>query len=187
MRTDIEPGTKFPDYELPDHTGTPRKLSEIQGRDPMCLLLAREWWCPREHYQHAWMAAMEDEIDVALSKIVTISPTEPALLGLWRMRLGAHWPFLSDEELQVQSDLDIAEYTSPRQPASIPHTIMLEPGLIVYKVYMGYWYWARPTPEELRQDMRAMTKRARPDWDITTPRVRKAWQKGDRSSFWPYG
>jgi hypothetical protein len=28
MRSDIIPGAVFPDYELPDHTATRRKLSE---------------------------------------------------------------------------------------------------------------------------------------------------------------
>ena len=41
MRADIVPGAVFPDYELPDHTNTVRKLSELQGRDPMILTLAR--------------------------------------------------------------------------------------------------------------------------------------------------
>ncbi|MGH3478666.1 MAG: hypothetical protein ACRDQD_17735 [Nocardioidaceae bacterium] len=31
MRTDISPGGTFPDYELPDHTNTPRKLSELRA------------------------------------------------------------------------------------------------------------------------------------------------------------
>jgi peroxiredoxin len=33
MRPDIVPGAKFPDYELADHTGKHRKLSELQGQD----------------------------------------------------------------------------------------------------------------------------------------------------------
>jgi len=33
MRSDIVPGGAFPDYELPDHTGELRKLSELQGVD----------------------------------------------------------------------------------------------------------------------------------------------------------
>jgi hypothetical protein len=31
MRSDIAPGGGFPDYEMPDHTETIRKLSELQG------------------------------------------------------------------------------------------------------------------------------------------------------------
>lgn len=39
MRPDIVPGAVFPDYELTDHTGKRRKLSELQGQDPMTLVL----------------------------------------------------------------------------------------------------------------------------------------------------
>ena len=35
MRSDIVPGGIFPDYEPPDHTGKLRKLSELQGDDPL--------------------------------------------------------------------------------------------------------------------------------------------------------
>ncbi len=31
MRPDIAPGGTFPDYELPDHTEIPRKLSPFHG------------------------------------------------------------------------------------------------------------------------------------------------------------
>jgi hypothetical protein len=41
MRSDIIPGAVFRDYELPDESGTRRRLSEIQGGNPLCLLLAR--------------------------------------------------------------------------------------------------------------------------------------------------
>jgi len=39
MRSDIVPGAIFPDYELSDHTGKRRKLSELQGQEPMILAL----------------------------------------------------------------------------------------------------------------------------------------------------
>jgi peroxiredoxin len=41
MRSDITPGGPFPDYELPDQENVPRKLSELQGDEPMILTLAR--------------------------------------------------------------------------------------------------------------------------------------------------
>jgi hypothetical protein len=66
----------------------------------------------------------------------------------------------------------------------IPHTIVLEPGLVIYKIYNGYWFFGRPTPEDLRQDLRAIT---RPDWDITTPELKAAWQQGRKELFYPYG
>ena len=48
MRHDIAPGSVFPDYELPDHTGTPRKLSELHGDDSLILTLARGHYCPKD-------------------------------------------------------------------------------------------------------------------------------------------
>ena len=42
MRADIVAGALFPDYELTDHTGKHRKLSDLQGPDPMILVLSRE-------------------------------------------------------------------------------------------------------------------------------------------------
>jgi hypothetical protein len=27
----------------------------------------------------------------------------------------------------------------------------------------------------------------RPNWDITAPAQREAWERGDKSAFWPYG
>ena len=47
MRSDIVPGGVFPDYELPDHTNIKRRLSELQGQDPLILTLARCHFCPK--------------------------------------------------------------------------------------------------------------------------------------------
>ena len=52
MRADIMPGGVFPDFELSDHTGAPRRLSQLQRSDPMILLLARGHFCPKDHHQH---------------------------------------------------------------------------------------------------------------------------------------
>jgi peroxiredoxin len=41
MRPDVKPGGTVPDYELPDHEKIPRKLSDLQGDDPLVLLLSR--------------------------------------------------------------------------------------------------------------------------------------------------
>ena len=52
MRADIVPGARFPDYELTDHARTRRRLSEIQGNDPMIVILSRGHFCPKDHQQH---------------------------------------------------------------------------------------------------------------------------------------
>ena len=40
MRSDIVSGGTVPDYELPHHTNNMRRLSELQGDDPLILTLA---------------------------------------------------------------------------------------------------------------------------------------------------
>jgi hypothetical protein len=35
----------------------------------------------------------------------------------------------------VQKDLGIAEYTDPEHNPIIPHTIVLKPGLVIYRIY----------------------------------------------------
>jgi hypothetical protein len=84
---------------------------------------------------------------------------------------------------KLQKDLDIAEYTDPHHNPMIPHTLVLEPGLRVYKIYNGYWFFGRPTVEELRLDLRAVLQRCRPDWDISSPEQRAAWAKGEKAKF----
>jgi hypothetical protein len=41
--------------------------------------------------------------------------------------------------------------------------------------------------EELRQDLRVVLKKCRPDWDITTPELKVAWKEGQKELFYPYG
>ena len=69
----------------------------------------------------------------------------------------------------------------------IPHTLVLEPALRVYKIYTGYWFFGRPTIEELRQDLRAVLQKCRPDWDITEPELKAEWERGEKKRFFPYG
>ena len=51
MRSDIVPGAIFPDYELSDHTGKHRTLSELQASDPMIVVLSRGGYCPKDRRQ----------------------------------------------------------------------------------------------------------------------------------------
>ena len=58
-----------------------------------------------------------------------------------------------------QEDLEIQEYTDPDNDPMIPHTIVLRPGLVVHKIYNGYWFWGRPSFAELWQDLREVSRR----------------------------
>jgi peroxiredoxin len=183
MRPDIVPGATFPDYELPDHTNTTRKLSEIQRDDPMILTLARGHYCPKEHQQHRELAENYPKINVAYTAMATIATDEHHTLQEFRNSVGAVWPFLSDPERVVQKDLEIQEYTDPDNDPMIPHTIVLKPGLVVHRIYNGYWFWGRPSFDDLWRDLRDVSAEVRPDWDLSTPGLRERWDAGDYSPF----
>ena len=156
MRAYIVPGALFPDYELSDHTGKHRKLSELQALDPMIVILSRGAYCPKDRRQHEGLLQLHREMEVGYCRLVTISTDNITDTNEFRTGVGAHWPFLSDPRRIIQKELDIAEYTDPQHNPMIPHTIVLEPGLVIYKVYMGYWFFGRPTVEDLRQDLRTV-------------------------------
>jgi peroxiredoxin len=187
MRSDIVPGATFPDYELPDHTAKRRKLSQLQGPDPMILVLGRGKYCPKDRRQAEGLVQLHRELEVGYCRLVTITTDNITDTNEYRTGVGAHWPFLSNARRIVQKDLGIAEYTDPGHNPMIPHTIVLEPGLVIYKIYMGYWLFGRPTVEDLRQDLRAVTRKCRPDWDITKLELKAAWEQGRKELFYPYG
>ena len=186
MRADIVPGETFPDYELTDHTKTRRKLSELQGIDPMILLLSRGGYCPKDHQQHLELVASYSKIAVAYTQIVTISTDNLIETNEFRSSVGAQWTFLSDAGRHVQRDLDIQEYTDPHHNPMVPHTFVLRPGLVIHSIYNGYWFWGRPSFEDLRRDLREVTREIRPDWDLAAPGLRAAWDAGEHSAFYPY-
>lgn len=179
----LVPGDTLPDYELPDHTETPRRLSDLQGDDPLILTLARGHYCPKEHQQHRDLVGLFPKINVAYTRIATITTDDHHTLLDFRNALGAHWPFLSDPGRTVQRDIDIQEYTDPEHDPMIPHTLVLKPGLVISRIYNGYWFWGRPSVDDLWHDLREVTKEIRPDWDLSTPGLREAWDADDLRSF----
>jgi peroxiredoxin len=183
MRADIVPGGFFPDFELVDHTATQRTLSELQGHDPMIVVLARGHYCPKDHQQHAELVALYPKISVAYTQIVTISTDDILRTREFRASVGAQWTFLSDAGRKVQKELDIQEYTDPYHDPLVPHTLVLKPRLVIHSVYNGYWFWGRPSTAELWRDLREATREVRPDWDLGASGLRAAWQAGDRWRF----
>jgi len=153
----------------------------------MILVLSRGGFCPKDRRQAEGLVQLHRELEVGYCRLVTISTDNITETNEYRTGVGAHWPFLSDAGRKVQKDMDIAEYTDAAHNPMISHAILLEPGLVIYKIYNGYWLFGRPTLEELRQDMREITRRCRPDWDITTPELKAASLDGCKDMFYPYG
>ncbi len=176
MRPDLMPGATFPDFELPDHLGIPHRLSELQGDDPMVLLLSRGRHCPREQQHHRELVKLAEWCQVAYTKMVTIAANDLHDLASFKIAVAATWPFLSDADRVVQQTLDIKEYTDPFHDPLVPHTVLLAPGLVIDKIYVGYWFWGRPSAYDLWNDLREMHKRIRPDFDPTLPEVRMRWE-----------
>jgi hypothetical protein len=51
---------------------------------------------------------------------------------------------------------------------------------------MSQWVMGRNARIE-QMDLRAVSMKCRPDWDITTAELKAAWQQGRKELFYPYG
>ena len=56
-------------------------------------------------------------------------------------------------------------------------TLLLAPGLVIDKVYCGYWFWGRPSPYQLWQDLQELSMRIKPDFDPTTAAAKAEWKR----------
>jgi peroxiredoxin len=177
MSKGLEPGMTLPDFELPDENGDMHRLSELQGDDVLVLMLGRGEHCPRERQHQKEMVKFDEWSPVAFTQVVTVLPN--MLHDVFKMKIatGAHWTHLADHELELQRALEIDEYTDPHHDATVPHTLVLGPGLKIEKIYVGYWFWGRPTPYQLWEDVGDLLRRTKQDYDPTTAEARAAWER----------
>jgi peroxiredoxin len=152
----------------------------------MILLLSRGHFCPKDHQQHLDLAANYPNIAVAYTQVVTVSTDNIVETNEFRASVGAQWTFLSDAGRKDQKDLQIQEYTDPYHDPMIPYTFVLKPGLVIHTIYNGYWFWGRPSFEDLPRDLREVTREIRPDWDLATSGLRETWDAGHHSRHHPY-
>ena len=158
--------TRVPDLELPDHTGRPRTLVELAGGDPVALFFSRGWWCPKEQRYFRGLVELQDEFEVAYSRLLVVSVDPPEVQSAFRAGLGARFTFLSDEKRRYLDELGLRETTDTVHHPYRPAAFTLYPDLSVHAAYNGYWYWGRPTHEEIRHDLRAITQAIRADWEL---------------------
>lgn len=166
MHPELKRGDRFPDMELPDHSGHVRRLSELAGGDPLILNFYRGWWCPKEQRFMRQLVQLQDEAEVAYTRMVSVSVDPPVVIAAFRAGLGARWTMLSDTERVYQRELHLLETTDSIHNPYLPYTFTLYPDLTICRAYNGYWFWGRPTLEELRQDMREITREIRPDFNL---------------------
>jgi peroxiredoxin len=159
-------GEPFPDLALVDHNGNDRLLSELVAGDATVVNFYRGWWCPKEQAFFRSLVRLQDEAEVAYTRFVSVSVDPPATTAAFRAGLGARWTFLSDTERRYQEPLDLLETTDTLYRPYAPTAFTLFPDLTVHRRYDGYWFWGRPTNEELRQDFRSITRTVRADWEV---------------------
>lgn len=163
---DLQDGRSFPDVELPDHAGNIRTLSELAGGDPVALQFYRGWWCPKEQAFFRTLVALQGEAEVAYTRFVSVSVDEPQVSAAFRAGLGARWTFLCDIDRHWLRTLRLTEGPDSESLPYAPAVFTLYPDLTIHRSYNGYWFWGRPTAEELRQDFRAITRDIRSDWEV---------------------
>ena len=93
-----------------------------------------------------------------------------------KISTGAHWTFLADERAGGAAALDIQEYTDVHHAATVPHTLVLAPGLGSRRSTSATGSGAVRPPYQLWEDLRDLFRRIKPDFDPTTPRLRAAWE-----------
>lgn len=164
--TDLGDGAVFPDLELEDHAGVTRRLDDLVGGDPTLVHFHRGWWCPKEQAFLRGLARLQDEAEVAYTRFVSVSIDTPLVSAAFRAGIGARWTFLSDPERRYRDELGLAETTDTKYHPYRPASFVLKPGRVIHRGWNGYWYWGRPTLEELRQAFREVTREIRPDWEV---------------------
>jgi peroxiredoxin len=176
MSTDADRGSAFPDHpelavgrvlpdiELVDHGGNDRRLSEVVAGDPTFVHFFRGWWCPKEQAFLRRLVALQEEAEVAYCRFVSVSVDPPATNAAFRAGLGARWVFLSDPDRVAQARLRLRETTDTVNHPYVPASFSLYPDLTIHAAYDGYWFWGRPGNEEIRADLRAITRAIRDDW-----------------------
>jgi peroxiredoxin len=176
MLKNLQPGDTFPDFELPDENGQLHKLSELQGTNPMVLQLGRGEHCPRERQHHRELLKFHEWCGVLESELVTIVPNNLHDTLKLKMTTGAHWTFLADVDLEVRSALGIEEYVDDHHTASVPHTMVLAPNLEIFKIYVGFWFFGRPSIYDLWSDLRELRMKFDYNFDPLAPGVREEWE-----------
>ena len=141
------------------------------------LHLSRGEHCPRERQFHRELLPFHEWCAVAFTEIVSILPNE--LHDVFRLTISTGAPGRSSPTTISTSSrhFDINEYTDTHHDyAAVPHTLILSPGLKIEKVYVGYWFWGRPTIHQLWADLGEIHMRIKADSTPPRPRRRAAWE-----------
>ena len=142
MRSDMVPGAAFPDYEGFPTTpwcGTPEAFRTAGTGSNGSSSSAAAAFARRTGARRKGLVELHRELEVGYCRLVTISTD--TITETRRISQRGRRPLAFPAPMRggvIQKDLDIAEYTDPAHNPMIPHVIVLEPGLVIYKIYNGY-------------------------------------------------
>lgn len=162
----LQPGQRFPDFELPNHAGELTRLSHLVDGWPTALIFVRGQHDPADRRQlENYVRELQPNLRSGYFKLVTVSVDDQKHARWLRQSLGAEWPFLSDADRSLITNLGIVDTTDESySPLALPFTFLLDADLEIYKAYFGWHFLGRATVEELRHDFRTLMSR-RSDWE----------------------
>lgn len=102
---------------------------------------------------------------VSYCRLAVISVDPPRVQAAFKAGLGAEFLFLSDESMTLTDKLGIRESTDKiHGPLPVPFTFALLPDLRIHRIFNGWYFVGRPTPEELRITIREMVDKGAADF-----------------------
>jgi len=136
--TTYKVGDRVADFELPDLSGKPRRLSALSGR--WTLLVFTTTWCP---YCVAEAPYLEDEVavpffDRGLSVVVVDVKESPDVARQLPERFGWTMPFLLDEDGALSERFAPKKEGLPPEVAVInAHFVLDEAGVVRFAEYLN--------------------------------------------------
>ena len=184
MRSDIRPGGIFPDYALSDHTNTVRTLKELQGDDPLVLTLATgqllSEGAPAAPGAGCELPEGRRRLHPDRHDLDRRPPLDTRVPRLGRRPV----------DLSFRSRSDRTEGSRhpgihrPRARPDDPPYARAQAGAgdsqhLQRVLVLGSPVLLRP----VRSDLCAASSEIRPDWDLSKPGLREAWDAADYSMF----
>jgi peroxiredoxin len=185
MRNEYNPGGTFPDWVLPDHTGTARRLSLLQGGAPMLVVLIRSASCQWDLKQLRELTNFHPVLLTEGCRLVAVTTDDWRTTKQLRQQLHARYPFLCDKDKTLRDKLDIWDYSDPARLPMIPYTFLLAPRLRIRRLWNGHYYWGRPTTSELHAELRELMSKMPPDGDSSNLEFSDQWGAGNGRNFHP--
>jgi len=164
----------------------------MQGPHPMVLFLSRGGFCPKDRRQAEGLVHSNRELEYPMPHrhpSATDNITERMTIAV------ASTPTAISLRRRPHRQKDSTSPNTGSSPQSHdPHVIVLEPGLVVYKIYTALVLGRPPTPtvEALSQDLRAGNKKCAHDLGHHHPELKARpphpppppqWQQAAKTSL----